>query len=1351
VKAQPGGQHPLHGHIDTPKSASINGWVWDPENPEDRIRIELVEGETQLATAVAGNDRPGLEIACNGDSRHSFDMELRPGLLSEGRHVLHLRSADTGAVVPGSPIVLEVSADAYRSAFRYYLDDITDKEVLGWIAAPKDPLHRHVVALKEAGHVLTRAVASQFRNDLLSKGIGDGCYGFALEMPPTLLDGDFHLLEIVEEKTGFALTEVPVQWRSAVGTIEAAPTGISSEMLEAVGLPSAVRPDLERSLSIARTPSQERFPDVSHCLALIATRNFLPFAQLTARSFLAHHQEFSVFVLIVDGEPPDAEAFTEGSVVFLSDLGLRHADWYAAKFSASEFANALKPVFLAYLAKFATKAIYLDCDIAVFSRLTEMIDLLETQDMVLIPHMLTPPPRPEQFWVHPTRADTFNAGLINAGCFALRLAQCKEFLTLWENMNFAPGTFYDGAGSQTDQQHLNWALVAVSGAYVLRDIRYNVAYWNLHERDLRLASSEDGRPHFEVDGRPLGFFHFSGYDIHDRLRLSAHDGRHSVYNFPAAAEILNWYSDQILACRTTNYRYEPYRFDQLANGFLLNRFVRQILKKYEIYIPRFDSQTLEGADGLSAFLMDPLPATRSMLPLIAAEIYEARPDLQHVYPGAHTAMSPEGFLLWFCHHAGADFGIQFLIDHFRRSLTSDSLRGITEVILAVLGDSPLRFLGTDRVAAAVRLNVLGRGDLADSLLEARMEWLFFNDLSAVLGIYLRRPDLQRTYPDILGRDHEAFLQWTTRHASMEHNCSPTLVDSFRSRTSAACLPRIFCYLSRQEHLANVCEVSLLSDDPGPLLRDLIRDAGEGLEYDLDDVIILRFIHQTSRHLLVPLYLELPFIRRQLHASRVADSSIALLPETVRNTPWARRGCAIHAACFDRFEAILGDEMRRWGAKSLSHSRDVLDFLRGPRGNQEAIRMIEPSYRAAARQLTPDEAVSRSLEHHLAERKHRPGVNIFGYFASDIGVGESTRGLARAVSLLRPVNRVTYCTAQLREGTELSHLFQRFDYLSDTNVFVTYPHQREDLLGIVRPEHSTGRRNVAHLAWEQKEANPWWKVVYDRYDEIWTISEFASTPFRKMFPERTRVVPNVLDFEHFPDCEELNRTRLTGELIKFLFVFDAASSIERKNPEAVIDAFTRAFKGTKQAKRVHLTLKVGGMHRPEYVTQIERLTRKACEADLAIHFDSRQLLRGAMLRLIAEADCYVSLHRSEGFGYTMAEAMSYGVPVIASGYSGNLEYMTPTNSFLVPCREVFVKDADGPFQRGSIWGDPDIDIAATLMREIAQRPSDARVIGEYGRKTVIDKLSATAVAETIKSFFVMPSGTLGMPNQQFAAN
>ena len=1115
--------------------------------------------------------------------------------------------------------------------------------------------------------------------------------------------------------------------------------------LAAAGLPAPARASCADSLKALPRPLRHPVPPANFGLALIATRNFIPFAKLTAQNFLMHHPEFQAFLLLVDGKPEDAEIFPEGHVVLLDDLNLHDAGWYAAKFTAAEFSNALKPCLLQYLSAGVDKVIYLDCDIVVFSHLTEMLDELATHDLVLIPHMMTPPDRPEQFWTRPSRADTFNAGLINAGCFGIRPARCADFLSTWEQMNLAPGAFYEPAGYQTDQQHLNWALVAMAGVTVLRDNRYNVAYWNLHERNLRSdvsssGSALDARPRFHVDDRPLGFFHFSGYDIFDRQRISRHDGRHSVYNLPAIAEILNWYSDEILSCPSAGLMHESYGFDRLANGLPLNGFVRGILKKHEAWIPRFDGRSVAGADALCGFLMDPLPATGSLLPLVTAEIYERRPDLRNAFPGAHTAAAPLGFWRWFCRHASFEYEIGFLIDRFRRTLVSGNLIEFADRVRAVIGED-IRFLGVDRQVAADRLHDADEPEYAIQLLETQMEWFFFTDLSAALEIYTQRVGLQRSFPDILDRDHSAFCDWLSRHAPVEHGSPARLGDRFRRCTAAQSLGRIFSYLSRREDVAESFQDLLLSDDPEQLLRALIRDAASGLEYDLDDVLVLRFAHSTSRHLLVPLYLELPLIRMRSHTSRSPAAAFASLPEGVRHTDWAVRGCKLHASHFDRFESYLDEEMRRWSDTMGPKSRSVIGLLRTPKSGDPAMKLVGHAYRAAMKRadigLT---SASPGLAQRLTQRAQRPGVNIFGYFYSDIGVGESTRGLAQAVSLFRPVNPIPLCTSQLQSATVLSQLFQRFDYLSDTNVFVSYPHQVEDLLSMIRPEQLSGRRNIAHLAWEQKDGNPLWKEVYDRYDEIWTISEFASTSFRKMFPGRVRVVPNVVPFERFPGFKEAGTVRLTRDVLEYLFVFDANSSIERKNPEAVISAFIRAFKDTVHAKRVKLTLKINSMRRTEHAVRIRALLQQAAESGLAIAFDDRHLERAAMLRMIAEADCYVSLHRAEGFGYTMAEAMFYGVPVIASGYSGNLEYMTDDNSYLVPCKETFVAKPDGPFQRGSVWGEPDIDFAAALMRRVAEKPAEAKAIGERGTKTVIDKLGAAAIAEKIKSCFVPASSS-----------
>ena len=246
-------QRDLRGRIEAASWTEIKGWVWDPKAPSDRICIELVDGENQLALYVAGDDRPELvQLGC-GDGRHGFFIQLEDGMLPETRHVLTLRCADTGAAVPGSPIVLgpqeSRSANAPpipvsgepRIPFNSYLDVISDNEVTGWVMMSDHPSHRCVVLLKEGDRVLTRSIATRFRPDLLAAGIGDGCHSFTLEMPRSLLDGEEHYLQVVEEGTGIPLTDQPIRWRSEFGTARTLLARLPDA--EAARLPSRFEPD----------------------------------------------------------------------------------------------------------------------------------------------------------------------------------------------------------------------------------------------------------------------------------------------------------------------------------------------------------------------------------------------------------------------------------------------------------------------------------------------------------------------------------------------------------------------------------------------------------------------------------------------------------------------------------------------------------------------------------------------------------------------------------------------------------------------------------------------------------------------------------------------------------------------------------------------------------------------------------------------------------------------------------------------------------------------------------------------------------------------------------------------------
>ena len=147
--------------------------------------------------------------------------------------------------------------------------------------------------------------------------------------------------------------------------------------------------------------------------------------------------------------------------------------------------------------------------------------------------------------------------------------------------------------------------------------------------------------------------------------------------------------------------------------------------------------------------------------------------------------------------------------------------------------------------------------------------------------------------------------------------------------------------------------------------------------------------------------------------------------------------------------------------------------------------------------------------------------------------------------------------------------------------------------------------------------------------------------------------------------------------------------------------------------------------------LDRLTRAAAgRPDVTL--DDGFVEPERVTALIAGADCYVSLHRSEGFGLTIAEAMALGKPAIATGYSGNLAFMNEENSYLVPYRLTTIPEGVGPYPAGALWAEPDLDAAARLMRRAFENPEEARARGRLARETILDRLSVERAARFLST-------------------
>jgi len=256
----------------------------------------------------------------------------------------------------------------------------------------------------------------------------------------------------------------------------------------------------------------------------------------------------------------------------------------------------------------------------------------------------------------------------------------------------------------------------------------------------------------------------------------------------------------------------------------------------------------------------------------------------------------------------------------------------------------------------------------------------------------------------------------------------------------------------------------------------------------------------------------------------------------------------------------------------------------------------------------------------------------------------------------------------------------------------------------------GRYTIGVWFWEVEDFPESLRGAFNYVDEIWVASEFMRETFLKVSPKpvfkfRLPILIPQVD-------PALSRADLgLPDRFTFFFSFDLLSVLERKNPLGLIKAFTRAFPNGDGP--VLLIKTINGDKR---CLEMEKL-RYAVRGRSDIILMDGYLSQIENNTLTALADCYVSLHRSEGFGLTIAEAMALGKPTIATAYSGNLEFMTGENSYLCPTRRVEVGAEREPYPSHSYWSEPDVAAAAALFRHVYEKPEEARTRGSRGGEDI----------------------------------
>ncbi|MSR68021.1 glycosyltransferase [Candidatus Peribacteria bacterium] len=359
------------------------------------------------------------------------------------------------------------------------------------------------------------------------------------------------------------------------------------------------------------------------------------------------------------------------------------------------------------------------------------------------------------------------------------------------------------------------------------------------------------------------------------------------------------------------------------------------------------------------------------------------------------------------------------------------------------------------------------------------------------------------------------------------------------------------------------------------------------------------------------------------------------------------------------------------------------------------------------------------------RIHKPfGINMLGYFTAGSGLGQAVRLHALAAEAAHvplaihnilaaglpqiPFDRGDGFSSQCPYGTTILHV--NADQVASCVRSIPFSAMQSEKL-------------IGYWAWELSEFPRELSVAAKQFDEIWTPTTFSANAIQSQVSCPVYVVPHpiVVGDTSTHAREDFG---IRSDHFVFLFTFDCLSVVERKNPFAVIDAFARAFRNNEH---VELVLKFSNGDRDPLLRS--RLIERAAGQNILLL--DIFLSTEATHDLLRCCDAYVSLHRTEGFGLAMAEAMFLGKPVIATNYSGNTDFMTRENSILIDYSLLPLDRDYGPYRKGNVWADPDLDQAVAAMRRLWEDRCCARDLGMRAAFDIRQSLSPSRIGNCMR--------------------
>jgi glycosyltransferase involved in cell wall biosynthesis len=1005
----------------------------------------------------------------------------------------------------------------------------------------------------------------------------------------------------------------------------------------------------------------------------IVSNNYLHYARSLLQSVAAHHPECDRYCIVVDRDLSHAKHFAdEFQVVGLEELDLPDPRRFLFRYSILELNTAVKPwAFALLFERQYQQVVYIDPDIRVYDRLDEVFDLLDgPADIVVTPHLLAPI-TDDKF---PTELDIRVAGTYNFGFCALsRSDNTSAFLAWWQS-KLVYGCVVDlPRGVFVDQSWIDLVPGMFPNVFVLRHPGYNVAYWNLAQRPVRKI---DGR--WTAAGQRLVFFHFSGFNAEDPHPFSKHQNRFTFGNMGEEKQLASEYASLLIENGVRTFRALPYGFGTFDDGETpVGDLFRRIYRQDEAL------QATLGPDPFAhpEILWAPIPLDGNALrPTYAMyAVWKARADVQDAF-SLTDGDSVARFFEWFLIEGLPYFSRHVIEKHGEIYAVASSQESVAHI-----EGVPTRSVRTQFIRQ-LYFAVLGR-DVDPSGLET-----YERTVSRRLGFL-------RAYGSVLmSAESRARPEWRVRAGrgarmaigwmSGVHGTSSATPASINVQesltptgwaTSDGDIAVHGCWVAPIATLAASVVPETLVRIEGVYCGDYVRKQ-TGSDGTTMSVTISGIPVGSSK-----LRGDGPFAL-EMRLPRAIRAGLANLTITT-------------GAYFVPKTIGLNDDERQlaWIAKRVAIGDQTLfDHERIPA-------------------LIPIEQVV-----------HVDGVNVIGYIAAESGVGESARSCvkgARTVGLRCKTIDVGYQSLNRQEDQTVNDAVVN-DATFKFNLIHVNADQTRRTLDAVPETQREGSINIAYWHWEQPSLPVAYLTSFEGLAEVWVPTAFVHEAVAKIAPVPVFKVPHVVEF---PIPAQVSRARLGLPEDKFLVLvmYDFDSYQFRKNPQAAIQAFRTACGDRNDVALVIKT--INGKRNPEGVQELRDAVGDLRHVVLLDEY----LSRAQVYELQAACDCFLSLHRAEGFGLGLAEMMYLGKPVIGTDWSGNTEFMTSSNSYPVRYELKPLERDLGVYRAGQLWAEADTDHAAAALREILDEPGQRDRIAACAHRDMRRHFSATAIGSAYR--------------------